>query len=72
MVRRGPAEPTDRPAETDCGWLWPAGIVCDIDDRVIASDEDDQTITIVSSRDKRVARWREHGSEPCQLGRSRP
>ena len=69
VVRRRPAEPTDRPAEADCGWVWPAGIVCDPDERVIVSDEADHTITVVSRENEQVARWGEHGSAPGQLDR---
>ena len=69
VVRRRPADPTDRPAEVDCGWVWPSGIVCDPDERIIISDEADHTITIVANDHEQVARWGEHGSAPGQLDR---
>lgn len=70
VVRRRPAEPNDRPAEADCGWIWPAGIVCDADERIIVSDEADHTITIAThEQDVEIARWGEHGSAPGQLDR---
>ncbi len=51
------------------GWVWPVGIICDSDERLIVSDEGAHTITILTREGEQVAQWGEHGSEPGQLDR---
>ena len=67
-VIRPPVEPGgDEGLES--GWLWPVGIVCDPDERLIVSDEAAHTITVMTREGEQVACWGEHGSEPGQLDR---
>ncbi len=67
-VIRPPLEPGgDEGLES--GWLWPVGIVCDSDERLIVSDEAAHTITVITREGEQVACWGEQGSEPGQLDR---
>ena len=53
----------------ESGWLWPVGIVCDPDERLIVSDEAAHTITVMTRDGEQVACWGKQGSEPGQLDR---
>ncbi len=53
----------------EAGWVWPVGIVCDADERLIVSDESEHSITVITREGEVVARWGEHGSGPGQLDR---
>jgi DNA-binding beta-propeller fold protein YncE len=51
------------------GWVWPVGIICDADERLIVTDEGAHTVTVLTRAGEEVAKWGEHGSEPGQLDR---
>lgn len=67
IIRRRDLEPGEPPMNS--GWKWPVGIVLDAEERLIVSDEAEDTITIVTKDSEIVAEWGEHGSDPGQLDR---
>ena len=63
-----PSRPGDG-SGLEAGWVWPVGIVCDPDERLIVSDESDHSITVLTREGEEIARWGEYGSQPGQLDR---
>lgn len=51
------------------GFVWPAGIVRDAEERLYVSDEAKHEITVLTREGEVVTRWGEQGSEPGQLNR---